>query len=239
MWQRLTRRRLLQFLGFVPALTVAFMWFTHTPLPIQGSEQDHEPLLVIFGILGGLFLAILEVVGPRFISDQPVFQKSVDQPIPESTRQKNRQKILELVEKIWIKGFLDHVLNEMESLQLDLAFAEPEKVLQRNGMADFTLPDNRAIRQVFGKLGGKLVILGEPGAGKTVLLLQLARELITEAIADTKQPIPMVLALSSWAATQPPFEAWLRQEIRDRYGQWLTTWCKESSFSTCWTAWTK
>ena len=62
------------------------------------------------------------------------------------------------------------------------------------------------------------MILGEPGAGKTVTLLQLCRELIGEARTDTRKPIPVVLALSSWAAEQLPFEEWLRKEVREKYG---------------------
>jgi MFS family permease len=141
-----------------------------------------------------------------------------NQPLSEATRNTNRERIIDAVEKIWITGFLNNVMNEMESLRLDLRFAEPDKVLQRPGLEDYRLPDNSAILRIFNDLNRRLIILGDPGAGKTVLLLQLCRDLIAEARRDPKKPIPIVLALSSWAIERLPFEEWLCKEIRDKYG---------------------
>ncbi|MBZ0315157.1 MAG: NACHT domain-containing protein [Anaerolineae bacterium] len=126
--------------------------------------------------------------------------------------------MLDLVENIWIKGFLENVLNEMRSLNLDMSFADPEKVLRKPGMKDYTLPDSHAIAQAYYDLNRRLVILGEPGSGKTVTLLQLTRQLIIDARKGAKKPIPIVLALSSWAVEQLPFEDWLCKEIREKYG---------------------
>ncbi|MCA9911056.1 MAG: NACHT domain-containing protein, partial [Anaerolineae bacterium] len=173
--------------------------------------------LYVLGILAGIGLWVLTLVFPRFVSDEPVFRRHEDIPISETQRTQNRNDMLALVEKIWINGFLDHVLNEMDALRLPLAFAEPGKVLEKPGMADYHLPDSAAILQTFRDLGRRLVILGEPGSGKTVTLLQLAQELIGEARTDDSRPVPIVLALSSWAAGRLPFEDWLRQEIRERY----------------------
>ncbi|MCX9079546.1 MAG: NACHT domain-containing protein, partial [Candidatus Methanoperedens sp.] len=151
--------------------------------------------------------------------DTPIFPKPTERLISDNTRAKNRESMLNLIEDIWITGFLSNVMNEMTSLKLDLAFAEPEKVLQRPALDDYTLPNNAEILKVFDTLNHKLVILGEPGAGKTVLLLQLCELLIQRAREDKRAPIPVVLALSSWAAKQPPFEDWLRDELRARYNQ--------------------
>src|SRR5262245_8933482 len=128
------------------------------------------------------------------------FKKSKDKPLSEDQQKQNREAMLKLVEKIWITGFLVNVLNQRQSLNLDLEFAEPEKVLQRPGMKDYTLPNSHAIAQAYQDLNRHLVILGVPGAGKTVLLLQLAKHLLAKADKDDRQPIPIILALSSWAA---------------------------------------
>lgn len=136
----------------------------------------------------------------------------------ENQRERNRKAMLNLVEKIWITGFLEHVLHEMRSLNLDMSFADPAKVLQRPGMNGYTLPDSHTIAQAFYDLNRRMVILGEPGSGKTVTLLQLARQLIADARKDAKKPIPIVIALSSWAVEQLPFEEWLCKEIREKYG---------------------
>ncbi|MDE5095846.1 MAG: hypothetical protein O4804_16970 [Trichodesmium sp. St11_bin5] len=42
------------------------------------------------------------------------------------------------------------------------------------------------------------MILGEPGAGKTITLLDLARDLVEFAEDDSNYRIPVVLELTSW-----------------------------------------
>lgn len=211
--ERLTYKSLLRLLGVIFALYVGVLWLLGQP--VFGLPQGHEPLLFILTILGTLALSVLASLFPGL--DKPVSRRREDIPISETQRAQNRKDMLALVEKIWISGFLDHVLNEMDALKLPMAFAEPGKVLEKPGMKDYHLPNSTAILQTFRDLGRRLVILGEPGSGKTVTLLQLARELIGEARTDDKRPVPVVLALSSWAAERLPFEDWLRQEIRERY----------------------
>ena len=49
-------------------------------------------------------------------------------------------------------------------------------------------------------IGGKLLILGAPGSGKTTALLELCQELMTRAEQDATEPMPVLCNLSSWAA---------------------------------------
>ncbi len=218
--QRLTYRNLLQLMGFLIALVIGVMWIRGDKIPIEGLEDQYEPFLYIIGVAGGLLLLVLTIIFPRLVSDEPIFGVK-DKPISENTRHKNRDDMLTLVEQIWITGFLDNVLNQKEALNLKLDFLEPDKVATRHGWEDFTLTTTRAIHKHFNDLSRRMVILGVPGAGKTVLLLQLCQELITEARADERRPIPAVFALSSWAASATetlPFEDWLKQELRGKYG---------------------
>src|SRR5262249_39816573 len=73
------------------------------------------------------------------------------------------------------------------------------------------------IIQVFDQLNGAMLILGEPGAGKTTMLLQLARDLIARAERDATMRIPVVLNLSSWAEGQKPLGTWLVEALRTQY----------------------
>lgn len=215
--ERLTYRLATTMLGATITLLIGVYWFNNPDL------KHPEPMLVVLAagsvILSGLATLFL----PRLVSDQLIFTNAGEKPLSEDTRRKNREDMLTLVEDIWIKGFLDNVLNQMRSLNIDLRFSEPGKVLQRPGMESYTLPDNEDILRVYNELKRerkrRMVILGQPGAGKTVLMLQLARGLIAEARADVSKPIPVVLALSSWAANPRPLEDWLRDELREKYGQ--------------------
>jgi sugar lactone lactonase YvrE len=66
-------------------------------------------------------------------------------------------------------------------------------------------------------INGKLLILGNPGAGKTTTLLELARDLITQA--NSTQPfIPVLLELTNWTdEKRQSIEKWLVAELKDRY----------------------
>jgi predicted NACHT family NTPase len=76
---------------------------------------------------------------------------------------------------------------------------------------------SRSLGEVFEEVGGSLLILGEPGAGKTVTLLGLARHLLRSAEEDSTRPIPVVFNLSSWAAAAEPLADWLVDELAAKY----------------------
>jgi len=77
------------------------------------------------------------------------------------------------------------------------------------------LPDGTQVTDVFDSLGAgrTLLVLGEPGAGKTTTLLKLAKTLITRIGDDFSQPIPVVLNLSSWAKKRQSIAEWLVQDL--------------------------
>lgn len=59
--------------------------------------------------------------------------------------------------------------------------------------------------------------MGEPGSGKTILLLQLAESLLNRANGNDKQPIPVVFHLSTWAVRRLHLADWLVDELSMRY----------------------
>ncbi|NES81114.1 MAG: NACHT domain-containing protein [Moorea sp. SIO2B7] len=85
----------------------------------------------------------------------------------------------------------------------------------------YSLPEGTRAIDVFGELENKrtMLILGEPGSGKTTALLEIAYESIIDARKDTTLPIPVVLNLSSWAAEgqQEPLAHWLVRELNRNY----------------------
>lgn len=89
------------------------------------------------------------------------------------------------------------------------------------GAEDITLDGEFAqIEQQFSRLPrGRLVVLGAPGSGKSVLVLQLARRLLqsrapkrtskrTSSKRTADQPVPVVLPLSSWNPRLDPSLWW-------------------------------
>lgn len=55
----------------------------------------------------------------------------------------------------------------------------------------------------------RILILGQPGSGKTVLLLFFALKLIRKAKLDFEYPIPIILNLATWRKECENFDVWL------------------------------
>lgn len=80
-------------------------------------------------------------------------------------------------------------------------------------------PDTEII-EVFDDeaIAGKLLILGAPGAGKTTTLLQLAQELVKRAETDTREPMPVLMNLTSWKDDSQTIASWLVDRMHVKYG---------------------
>ena len=67
------------------------------------------------------------------------------------------------------------------------------------------------------ELSRQLLILGEPGSGKTIMLLELAQSLWQRAKTDESEPVPVLIDLSSWKDIDQPIFDWLLQELETKY----------------------
>ncbi|WP_405987001.1 NACHT domain-containing protein [Streptomyces sp. NBC_00872] len=58
----------------------------------------------------------------------------------------------------------------------------------------------------------RLIVLGEPGSGKTMLLIRLMQDLIARR-TDGGQ-VPVLFSLASWDPARQPLEGWLAEQLR-------------------------
>jgi Predicted NTPase (NACHT family) len=134
---------------------------------------------------------------------------------------RNRQALLNKVRNFWIKGVLEKSLYNKAKIELgleehfdavELAWATPEATKQ-------DLPVGIRAIDKFDELGiGKtLLILGEPGAGKTTTLLEITADLIADAEEDVNKPIPIVFNLSSWTNQKQSIANWLVEQLHIYY----------------------
>jgi hypothetical protein len=143
---------------------------------------------------------------------------------PVRTQQgQNRQRMLKKVRSFWITGVLEQSLHDAVLILLDLA-EQPEAienlwrlVIQESDQAQQPLPPDTTITQVYDHSNGELLILGEPGCGKTTLLLELARDLLDRARLESSHPMPVVFNLSSWAVKRQSLTDWLIEELNLKY----------------------
>jgi Flp pilus assembly protein TadD len=140
-----------------------------------------------------------------------------------SVDQRNRQRLLERVQMIWIEGFLEKSLHQEIFVsprlqeQPDAVNNPWSLVLQETNLSSHALPAGTYIIEAYDKAGGNLLILGQPGAGKTILLLELTRNLVSRAEYDISSPVPVIFHLSSWSQKRQPLIDWLIEELVSKY----------------------
>lgn len=156
----------------------------------------------------------------------PTIPVTVDLPPVTLTRQeyRDRQILIDKVRNFWIQGVLKTSLHGRALLELGLE--ERQDALEYPWQMDWATPEmarqslptgSTAISQ-FDRLGAgrTLLILGEPGAGKTTMLLEIARNLLERADSNPNLPIPIVFNLSSWQQKQS-LAIWLVDELSSKY----------------------
>lgn len=121
------------------------------------------------------------------------------------------------VRAAWIDGVLKQSVTDEIALELKLT-CQPQALARKTfyvpGQVD--RPVEKDVPALFAEFGS-LLILGEPGSGKTMTLLQLAERLLDAAEADPTQPTPVVLNLSSWAVQQGALPDWMVEELLLQY----------------------
>ncbi len=156
---------------------------------------------------------------------EPSVQSShlLSQQPAQALEQRYRTWLLTYMHSFWIKERLERSLHVQTRLVLGLhsqldALRNPwEIVMQESERSSYPLPDHQRIVEVYEESAGQLLILGEPGAGKTTMLWELAKELLQRASHDMHHPIPVIFNLSSWAERKPKFATWLSEELQKKY----------------------
>ncbi len=134
----------------------------------------------------------------------------------------NRAVMLRRVRSVWLEGVLEESLHGGEII--DLGFAYRPAALGNSGVPswqqapeyEYLLPVGTRIEDVFTAAGRVLLVLGEPGAGKTTMLLQLVSHLLAAAEADDGCPMPAVFSLATYANSRPLAE-WLVEQLANNY----------------------
>jgi hypothetical protein len=133
--------------------------------------------------------------------------------------------LLNKVKEFWVKGVLEKSVHAEALIELgkqtQAGAVERERPwdikLETSEQESHPILPGKKIVEIFGETDRALLILGAPGSGKTITLLELARDLIARAEADPAQPIPVVFNLSAWAERRQPLTEWMTDELSLKY----------------------
>ncbi|MDH5621709.1 MAG: NACHT domain-containing protein, partial [Gammaproteobacteria bacterium] len=146
------------------------------------------------------------------------------QPSPlDAGEQRDLKILLGKVKHFWIEGVLENTIRRAGLLELGKdtqpqAVENPwEAVLELPFEGTRAVASGKSISDVFDDVERSVLILGQPGSGKTTTLLTLVRELLMRAERQPAQPIPVVFHLSSWVDPKQSLDTWLVDELSDKY----------------------
>ena len=150
----------------------------------------------------------------------------------------NRRAMLRLVKDFWIEGVLQQMLRDVNPIILNL---RNKKQMVENPLRDVAVniseekdelvEANTSLVDLFTQMHQSLLIVGNPGSGKTTILLQLADGLIEQVEQEKSSRIPVVFSLSSWTPSYETLTHWLIDELRTRYlipDQVASTWLENN-----------
>lgn len=131
------------------------------------------------------------------------------------------------VQQYWIEDVLEQslFLRTLHDLNMEIVPSAVENLwntqIERPGEPSRPLPQGQLIADVFDEYGRSLLILGEPGSGKTTTMLNLMRTLL-QRIEQNKgdnssRALPVVFNLSSWSPKFPQLEEWMAAQMSLQY----------------------
>lgn len=204
------------------------------------AQVDMGPLVALMGSAAGVLAVgvglwqvhIMLTERRRRTGAQPSSTEPAGPAIPSFTEAQiraARRDLLSEVRRIWITDQLDRSLATSSRIELGVAerpeaVQPPLRAIVRHPLEpDTRLTSAADIASIFHRLGRRLLILGQPGAGKTTLMLELARALLDEAElpppdGQPPAPVPVVFKLASWTTERPALVDWLAEELHRTYG---------------------
>ncbi|NJR38459.1 MAG: hypothetical protein HC781_05960 [Leptolyngbyaceae cyanobacterium CSU_1_4] len=211
----MTIHRLVVYLIMVPPILQHFV-------PVTAACMGAIALLLM-----GLWLYLSRLLATRLT---PIFYDI--KPLSPLQKKQLRQQLLDQV-----KREVAQVTAQPERLALthlphhELPWNGELRVGQKAVKLTLTRHLLEAFRQP--QLAQRLLILGAAGAGKTTFLMNLVEAYLARSPADSDQPLPILLNLSSWTRECLSFEQWFLIELKGKYGLCLNLgqdWLKTQQF---------
>ncbi len=112
------------------------------------------------------------------------------------------------------RAVLTTLANETPPLRMRRTWDIEAKVGNR---PSFRIPADSGILPVFDRIGGKLLILGAVGSGKTTTLNGLAKVFVKRAMEDENEPIPVLFNLATWTDHEQSIPDWIIEQLKLQY----------------------
>lgn len=142
---------------------------------------------------------------------------------PEHPRDRDTKNLLNAVRSTWIKGYLEPNLKDSRTITLHKTIGSDQvdhplkNTVGLPNAVSRDVPQGKPLIELFDDATGFLLILGEPGSGKTISLLELAVGLLDRAEENSDEPVPVILNLSTWSGKGNSLTDWMVDGLGDHY----------------------
>ncbi len=175
--------------------------------------------------LSNLVAMIISIVGAIAASLRARASKQDTSAVQQSRTQGDRnERVHRHLKKVVFMKWVEEGLHQSlyDQMRLRLQFDERADAVQGYPLRMVTSQSGKRGRRIgdfvevahYFDDAGQLLILGEPGSGKTTTMLMLLEKLL--ATNSSEPTTPVVFKLSSWSS-EDPLEAWLIKELRHGY----------------------
>lgn len=197
-WAIINKRRLILLMienCYVPMNYVSINYIDFTKNKAEGFEHLKEALVsspteetidTDYEYLQKLFKRINTYLAQKIIT-----RRSDDDSLPEPLRLHSKSLV----------GAVDSPFEEHNELDPLFAIGGIEQNEPTQIYNDF--------ERAFKDYNGRVLLLGEPGAGKTITLLYFGRDAVVRRMQDASLPLPILGIIPSWLRGQQPFKQWL------------------------------
>lgn len=155
------------------------------------------------------------------LSNPQIFTTTAPSLTPEQKANLERQHILlQRVNDFWVRDVLEFSTQGKMLIDLEekAEHTATEQPWQKNFATETKAGQvDQSIYTIFENAHRSLLILGQPGSGKTTTVITLARDLVAAAEREPSQPIPVILTLVSWQNRRQSLNDWIVDELKTKY----------------------
>ena len=208
-----------EYLLLLPVMSDVQQWWT-----TFSQSPDFKILSAIATVLTaivGTVTARLEVIQKLLDVSQKIInllKPAAALPTPLTNTDKPRKRLLRILKSEYARRLQDSSLNPQVSI--DLQFQDRRELVGRPCLRSGSLTMvPQSLEAIYSQIeiDGKLLIVGNPGSGKSTELLKFATLMLDQADVENGAPIPVLLDLSAWNDEAPALEHWIARRLKRLY----------------------